>query len=1027
MSFIDQKEIFEKTNGGRDVIETWYPASTPCFENPQKKFKARESEKTASCAVKQLPDGVWVVTDFGNDQKAKNCIAVVQLEENCDFKTAIQIIATRFNILPEDKKSEIFKPEIRQRDAMPDEVDGDWIFETKDFTKAELQNILAPKVWEYLLKQAPKGDKKPEELVMDEVVRIFKLYHFHSLKGYKVIKNRKVTEIDSTEHYPIFMFDEGLWKKIYQPRNMDPGRRFTHNGTRPSDFIFGYAQATKGHSDLLAVNLDDEEESIDAEPEKKDDKKKKKPKKLERVIITAGGSDGLNIACIGQCFKTGKEADQLAAKWYPVWMNSETAKLSAGHFRSLQSIADKVYNLPDIDATGIREAHALALDYLELHTIFLPEELREKRDAFRNKACKDLRDYFRFWTPWDFEKLFKTAYPYRFWDVQPRYNKQGEFQGMGYVVNNKYMLNFLHRNGFYRYPVDMEDDTYFYIQIEHNVVTKVGPKKIRDYVNSFIERRFPEVELMNTFLRTTQMNETSLSSLPYAKIDFNDFDRESQWFFFNNKTVRVAAQGVEDFRPSDVSKYVWREEVLQHRFTRLDDFFTISPITMSDGQGGEINSYDITIHNQDCMVLRYLINISRMFWREELEERLDGIPDDKRQEYATHHSLTEAELKLMDGLHRDDKAAYLEAHRWDIAGPLLTAAEQHEQKLHLINKLFQIGYQFHRYKSPSRAWATWTMDAKLSDGNESHGGSGKSLLPKIIFEQKLMQTEYIGASDPKVLDNKHVKENITEHTDLIFVDDCSRYFNFRFFFADITTATTVNPKNTKSRTIAFEDSAKLWFTSNFPPNALDASTSRRILYTLNSDYYHNNDSNEYRESRSPYDEFGKNLGRDFDEHEWNLMLNLIVQCVKFYLNTEEKINPPMDNINKRNLKALMGDAFQGWADVYFSDPERVNVAPDTDHFVLRDEAFEDFRKSNNQSGWTPNKLVPALKAWCKYMGYELNPSDVAGWTAYESGRGGRIVRKVKIQDKTGSEKSTTKEVIWIRVPKKEVEEEKLPF
>ncbi|MCW3125253.1 MAG: hypothetical protein JWO03_911 [Bacteroidetes bacterium] len=1030
-TFIDQNEIYEKTDAGRLIIEKWYPDSVKqeAFKTPGKKFKVRSTEKTPSATVTFIK-GVWLVKDWGGDTKARNAVQIVQLEENCDFTTALQIIARDFGIVAEGKPIVTVSADIKQRPAIPEEIDGVWEFETKDFTMAEVQTIIAPNVWEYLVRQVQKGKEPATEAtnvtVLEEVVRIFGLYHFYSLKSYKVVKERKATEITSTADYPIFMFDElspiggvrKAWKKIYQPKNADAGKRFMHYGGRPNDFIFGYEQAHKAHEELIDIKDDDDPISDPDAKKHKDKKEKKKPKKLKQLIITAGGSDGLNMACLSQCFQKSKDAVKNAALIYPVWMNSETAKLSKGDYWNLSVMAETVYNLPDIDATGRREAHEMALAHLDIRTIWLPDELRANRDA-RNKPQKDLRDYFKHYTVSQFHELIKTAFPYRFWDQQPRYNKQDEYIGMGYVVNNKYLLNFLHRNGFYRYAVDMEDDTYFYIQIEHNVVTKVGAKKIRDYVNNFIEKRHPEIELMNTFLRTTQMNETALSSLPYASIDFNDFDRDSQWFFYNNRTVRVTAEGLTEFRPGDVDKYVWQEEVLKHRFTKLDDYFTIT----KDDVTGE---YDIVIHNQDCLVLRYLINASRIFWREELEERLDGIDEDKREQYAIAHNFTADERKLMDGIHRDQQAVYRLENKFNIAGPLLTKAEQTEQKQHLINKLFQLGFKFHRHKSPSRAWATWTMDAKLTDGNESHGGSGKSLLPNLIYSYSLMKTKYIGASDPKVLDNKHVKEGITEHTDLLFVDDCSRYFNFRFFFADITTATEVNPKNSKAVTIPFEKSPKPWFTSNYPPHDIDASKQRRILYTLYSDYYHENANNEYRETRSPFDDFGKNLGRDFDEIEWNLFLNLITQCVKFFMNTDDKINPPMDNINKRNQKALMGDAFQGWADVYFSDLDRINTEPGEDKFVIREEAMEDFKKSSGQSGWSTNKFSAALKAWCRYYDYELDPSDVKGWRAHDSGRGGRITRKVKIKDKLGNETSQTKEVIYIRMLKKE-DDEILPF
>lgn len=996
MAFIDQKELFEKTDGGRLVIEQYYPQSVDCFANPKRKFKTRTSEKTASSSLKQVEDGIWLVTDFGDDSKPRNAIQVVMHEEGLDFGAAINLIAAQFHIVPEAQRLEIFKPEIRKKDAEPDQKDGEWQFKTKEFTIKELKTILAPKVWDYLVYSAKAVPAEEQEAkILEEVSAVFARYHFHSLEHYIIIKDRKAIEIRSTDIFPIFMFDEKEFKKIYKPREVLAANRFMYyNGKGPSDFLFGYQPAHKAYDELMKIEdgeVDEEEEAAA--------KKKKKKKKLQNLFLVSGGSDALNLAVIGQCFKKYKEADVIAEMYFPVWMNSETAILTTGQMKNLQSIAVNVFNIPDIDITGKKQAHKLATDYLELRTIYLPEELKTKTDSFRKKPKKDLKDYFNHYKVYDFFNLIKTAYPYRFWDVNPKFNKDGEFVKYEYAVNNKHLYNFLARNGFYRYETESEKDGYFYIKIDGNIVRKIEPKRIRDFINVFIETRNPDVELMNTFLRTNQLNETSLSNLPFIKIDFADFDKETQWMFFLNATYKVTKDAITEYKPGEVEKFVWEEEVINHKVKKLPDFFTVAP--HSNIQTRQLD-FDLTIHNNDCLILRYLTNTSRIFWREELENRLEGIEEKEQDEYKILHRFTKEDEHLMNGLPKAEWEEYRKKNQYEIAGPLLTERERHEQAMHLINKLFGVGFVFHRHREAGKAWSLWGMDAKNSDGNESHGGSGKSLLANLIHSQKLMRSQYREGRNKKLTENPHFWEGCDKHTDLLIVDDCYRYMDFGFFFSSIGGPINVNPKNNKQFTIDASDAPKIWFTSNFPPHDVDISTERRIIYMLYSDYYHYSRMDEYRENRSVLDEFGKNFGNEFTEHEWNMFLNLLMQCIKFYLNCTAKINPPMENVNKRNLKSTMGEAFEPWADVYFSDESgRLDI------LVVKDEAVSDYLKSTNLKGHSTNKFTKSLQAWCYYHGYELNPKELKN-------KGGRIIKQAKVPDGQGGTRDMAKEHIYIK-------------
>lgn len=926
--------------------------------------------------------------------------------ENKSYPEAVLQVASFYNILIDDAKGNVIdaekcKPEIRYRNATAEEIDGEYYFETKEFSEQDIRYVIADKVWDYLIKTAQRLDKDvlkeftAEEKTKSAIRRateVFKNYHFHALTSYTIIKNRKATSILATPDFPIYMFDEEDWKKIYKPMEPEKSNRFIYYGARPKDFMHGLSIISKAYLELQKKAEEEEEEQ---ESDKKKSKKRKE-EKLKDVIFCSGGSDGLNIAMLNL---------------FPVWMNSESSKLTTGAFKNLQIKAEKVYHLPDIDKTGLRHAHELAIEHLDIHTIYLPNALKKKWVA--RGYGKDARDYFKYWTAWDFFDLMKVAWPYRFWTIQNRFDKQDNYIGIGYNVHMKYLLNFLTRVGFYRFKSEGEKEGYIYIQIVNNVVKKIENKDIRDFVNKFLEDRKVDADLMNVFLTTSKLNESAISNLPYIDIDFSDYDKDNQWMFFQDSVLKISEKEIEELSTKDCDKFVWEDEIIKHEAEKLPDFFTITK--------DEEKGFDIQIHDKRCLVFRYLINASRMFWREELETRLEGIADEaERNRYCEQQGFTDLQSHLAHGRPKHTWGKYREDNKFEIAGELLTDEEKREQKLHLINKIFAIGYMLHRYKTMSETYCLWAMDAKIADMNESHGRSGKSVMLFIISQ--FMKTETIPGRNQKVVEDKHIFGNVTKHTDFIFVDDASPYLPFNFFFPYITGPMTCDPKNNKKYTLSFLESPKMGFASNHPPKSDGGpSVNARILYCMFSDYYHVNQYDNYRETRKVSDDFNKTLIQDFTEDEWNYAINFMAQCLRFYLSAKVKIDPPMDNVNKRNLKAEMGDAFQGWADVYFAiDPDK----PDDHHFnkfIPREELSDDFRIKTKQQ-FTPQKFLKNIKAWCHFNGFEFNPKDV-------SNKDGRIVRKHKTKDKDGNEEDKSAEMFYIRAtPRKKLgEDEDLPF
>jgi hypothetical protein len=78
----------------------------------------------------------------------------------------------------------------------------------------------------------------------------------------------------------------------------------------------------------------------------------------------------------------------------------------------------------------------------------------------------------------------------------------------------------------------------------------------------------------------------------------------------------------------------------------------------------------------------------------------------------------------------------------------------------------------------------------------------------------------------------------------------------------------------------------------------------------------------------------------------------------------------MDNVNKRNLMAEMGDPFRGWADVYFSaDNDHLDIA------ISRSDAYDDYKKMSGGKFKNSNNFKKSIKAFCKLHNYVFNPIE----------------------------------------------------
>lgn len=969
MARIDLARLFSDDGGERYILK-YYPDAADSFRNPHRKFKTRE-EKTASASLKRMESGEWGVTDFGDDQKWRNAIQIAMLEEGWEYGPALRDVCNFYNY-QDETQSFSAKPKYQERQAKPDENEGWYQLVPKEFTTAEIRVVLVDNAWKNL--------GASEDSRREHAVSLFALYHFKCLESYSYVYKGKHVTITATEDYPIYCYDEGQFVKIYRPKAAHD-KRFRYFGKKVTHYVHGLKQ----HQDFIAQKKRDEynkqsnenpasEEFQKTKEEVEKEIRQTTVEKLKEVICCSGGSDGLNVAALG---------------YRVIWLNSESETLTGDEMSTLQNVAYKVYNLPDIDKTGLRAGHNLALKYLNLLTIWLPDRIySEGKDG--KAISKDLRDYLKTHTKKNFDRLLETALPYRFWDSEYQYDDDGRMKFkfgrpmVQYKFNHMQAYNFLSRSGFARYKSERDKEGFFYVQVTGSVVRKIDAQEIKAYLHNFLMERWEyddniTQDLINSMFSTNQLSISNLANLPLIELDFTNCGQQFQYLYFPNCTWKVTSAGIEESKGLNTTNYVWEDKLITYptkenrlpRVRKLDPMFRIIK--------NEAGTWDIDILNKECMFFRFQINTARMHWRKELEDRqtlwMTHNTAKKSEEYIEKYGLTEEEARLFFQTRSlEEQERYRQENKFEIAGQLLTDAEREEQKLHLINRIYAIGFMMHRYKNPARAWCIWAMDNKLSemmgDDAKSNGGSGKSLSGKVLH---WIWRNFVSLSgrNPQLTKNPHIYDKVTKQTDLIIVDDCSEYLEFGFFYGDITGTMNPNPKQNQSFSITFDESAKIWFDSNFGDRDFSESSKRRKLVTAFSDYYHENNGS-YRETRGPSDDFDdKQLFYDFDQDDWNRLYNFLAQCLAFYLSCPEKINPPMSNIQKRNLLSSMGNRFFDWAEVYFA-PENGRL----DKVVSKKEAKIEYTTAEQIKELSTQKFTEYCKKYAAYHGYIFQPEEM---------------------------------------------------
>ena len=225
-----------------------------------------------------------------------------------------------------------------------------------------------------------------------------------------------------------------------------------------------------------------------------------------------------------------------------------------------------------------------------------------------------------------------------------------------------------------------------------------------------------------------------------------------------------------------------------------------------------------------------------------------------------------------------------------------------------------IGFLMHGHKNLSYCPAVILNDEVISDNPE--GGTGKGIFMNALSHMKKLVT-----IDGKAFDfaKSFAYQLVSADTQILCFDDVKKYFDFERLFSVVTEGLTLEKKNKDAIKIPFSKSPKIAITTNYAIKGAGNSFQRR-KWELEL-YQH------YSKNFTPQDEFGRLFFGDWDDDEWCVFDNYMIQCLQLYLR-EGLIESEFVNLKIRQLSAETSHDFIEWCGLLEGTQPNSKLVPD---------------------------------------------------------------------------------------------------
>ncbi len=254
---------------------------------------------------------------------------------------------------------------------------------------------------------------------------------------------------------------------------------------------------------------------------------------------------------------------------------------------------------------------------------------------------------------------------------------------------------------------------------------------------------------------------------------------------------------------------------------------------------------------------------------------------------------------------------------------------QNQERLLALKTI--LGYLLHRNKEVGEPRAIILYDENMTQNNQAHGGTGKTLLSMALKECR----------DVAIFDAKEMKEGswfknqrVELTTDVLAFDDLKKNYNFEGFFPMITSGLEVERKREKAFYIDFKNSPKILISSNYYVSGPGGSSDERRRHEFEVNNY-------YNQNFTPEMEFGNRFfGSHWDDDEWSKFYLFMMSCCQAYLQYG-LYKVPHINLSQNKFLDGLNEQFVTYADTYVQNDTSIDKRQfESDFKVLYPEMQE---------------------------------------------------------------------------------------
>lgn len=506
------------------------------------------------------------------------------------------------------------------------------------------------------------------------------------------------------------------------------------------------------------------------------------------------------------------------------------------------------------------------------------------------------------------------------WEQKDETRKDEDGQPLlKYHLKYNEFIDFLADAGFYRLP--LKDGFYQFIHYNDNICKPVTGLHMKDYVFDWLENHFKNerdyqykkvLEMMRRGAKSYFIPQV-LEGLPYKTIQFKRDTEKEAFFYFRNCFVKVTEKKISTHNYKELEGCIWHSSI-------IDKDFTID------------TTIDYTLENAPVTKVDEMLKCEWYYFLRLVSHNPNNDPVNLSPDAMRMHN--------------------------------------HEVFLKYKSMTTALGYLLHGFKTPSMAKAIIAVDHKDGEKGEQNGGTGKSIVGNYALKAMKKVTQISGKEYKD--ENQWRFEPVTIDTQILFFNDVRYNFNFESIFELITDDMVINRRNIGYLYIPFNESPKIYLTTNFVLKGEGSSFKRRIHIIEFDDFFN--------ENKSPYDEFGHNLFTDWDNDQWQRFFNLMLQAVQWYMR-DGLIEFPGANYETRKLKAECPIEF-----IDFMESDRIK----RNHRIEKKYMMEEWTKHSMPLGLnkcTSNQFSKWVKKYCQNKGLNLNPQkkgarDTSNGTEY---------------------------------------------